>query len=352
MTIGVDAGMLSAGDERLQVGVWRVAYNLLKELGKLDDNNSYRLYSFAPIPKNILQEFGPQMENRVLRPKKGWFTLRVPIELQVSPVDVFLGLAQALPAGPARKIGFVYDIGFMHYPESYPGSADRLERQTKELVTRADHIVTISHASKNDMVKYFKVDPAKITVGYLGVDERFTPKNKHTARPPYFLFVGSLKKGKNIPMLIEAFSQFLKKSKKTYDLLVIGSDYWLDPEIKQTIFEEKLSERVHLLGFVPDKKMPQYYKNAVAFVSPSLVEGFCLPAAEAMACGTQVIVSDIPAMKEVVGKGGIFVDPHDADELADAMGIVADRVNNAGTIQAKKYTWERFAEIVYHAIML
>src|SRR3989344_5851009 len=104
MVIVVDAGALAISDERLKVGVWRVTFNLLRELGNLDRNNKYRLYSFRPISRGAMAHFGSNMVNIVLTPAIGWSSVRLPIELRLRPVDVFLGLAQVLPASPSRSI--------------------------------------------------------------------------------------------------------------------------------------------------------------------------------------------------------------------------------------------------------
>ena len=97
MNIGVDAGALSISDERLKLGVYWVNVNLLRELRKIDTKNTYFLYSFAPIDRKLMVDLGPRMINRVLTPQRGWFSLRLPLELAVHPVDVFLGLSQGIP---------------------------------------------------------------------------------------------------------------------------------------------------------------------------------------------------------------------------------------------------------------
>src|SRR5512135_3099950 len=111
MKIGVDAGTLSITDERLKVGVYKVVCNLLRFLGKADKENTYLLYSFDPIDRGVMKQFGARMENRVLHPKRGWSTIRLPLELRMKPVDLFLGLAQTIPSTSKRNIGFVYDVG-------------------------------------------------------------------------------------------------------------------------------------------------------------------------------------------------------------------------------------------------
>ena len=350
MIIGVDAGALSITDVRLRVGVWRVTYNLLKELAKIDKKNEYRLFTFTPIG----ERFGKNFKNVVVRPKIGWASLQLPIELRRHPVDVFLGLSQMLPHSSARTIGFIYDLGFLHHPEAYPGSQKRLVKITSDLVRRSDHIVTISHAVKDDVRKTYGVGEKRMTVCYPGVNKMFAPKGTvKKGKYPYFLFIGALKPCKNVPGLLRGFARFLENQKEPYDLYLGGGDYWKDPEIHKEIEALELTSRVKQLGFIPDAKLAGYYRGSVTFVSPSLYEGFCLPAVEAMACGCPVIGSTAGAFPEIVRDSGILVDSGDSRALATAMHEVANDVKKRSSLikkglqNAKRFRWETFTKTVF-----
>ena len=169
MIIGIDAGCLGVKDEQLKTGVYKVAFNLLKALGKIDKKNEYRLYSFYPIGKKVMKSFGKRMKNFVLKPKKGWFTLRLALELKIHPVNVFLGISQAIPFSTSHNILLVFDIGFEYYPEFYPQSFKRLSRNTKNGVKRAEKIIAVSESTKKDLIKLYNVSEEKIKVCYLGV---------------------------------------------------------------------------------------------------------------------------------------------------------------------------------------
>lgn len=357
MIIGIDAGSLSVTDERLRVGVFRVTYNLLRVLGEIDRKNEYRLYSFRPLDKSFLEAFGPRMTNQVLRPLPGWFTLRLPIELRVHPVDVFLGLSQAIPFGVNKSIGFVYDLGFLHYPNAYPGSYGHLQKRTEDLAKRSTNIVAISKTTAEDLVKTYKYPKKEIEVVYPGVGEEFKPSGeKYRGKHPYILFVGALKKGKNVPAAIRAFDQFLKQSKKTYDFLLIGGNFWEDSEIKRTIKQLDLSDRVKSLGHVADAELPKYYRGASVFITPSLWEGFCLPAAEAMASGVPVIGSTNGSLPEIIGDAGITVDPDNEIKLAESLNnilsneTVRKRMVAKGLSRAKLFSWNKFGQRIFDII--
>jgi glycosyltransferase involved in cell wall biosynthesis len=354
MKIGVDAGALSIADNRLKLGVYWINVNLLRELGKIDKKNTYLLYSFTPIDREVMKGFGPRMRNKVLKPSRGWFSLRLPLELTVHPVDIFLGLSQAIPHSQSHNIGFIYDLGFLHYPEAYPGSQKKLIQITTDLIRRSDHIVTISRIVKDDIMKRYAVNNKKITVAYPGVDKTFTPIGLvYRGKRQYFLFVGALKRGKNIPTLLRAFAQFLKQSKKTYDLILVGSDYWLDPEISKTIKTLGIAKSIKQMGFVPDTKLAEFYRGALAFVSPSLWEGFCLPAVESMACGTPVIGSTTGAFPEIVGSAGILIDPADEQALTETLLDISSKKDlrrklaKVAMTRSETFSWQKMAKTVY-----
>lgn len=354
MKIGVDAGMLGITDERLKVGVWRVAKELLTQLGKMDTVNSYILYSFHPIPKEVMKLFGNSMVNRVLKPSFGWMHVRLPIELLLRPVDVFIGLSQALPRTSAKTIGFVYDVGFLKHPDLYPDSSDKLIRQSEHLASTAGTIVTISEAIKQEVVKVYEFPANRIHVAHPGVSEEFISAGSKYVHPrPYFLSVGAFKRGKNIPTLIRAFAAYLRRTKNPTDLILVGSSYWQDPSIVEIIQSQGVSDHVIIKGYVSDTDLVPLYRGALAFVCPSLVEGFGIPFVEAMASGTPVIGSSIPALNEVVGDAGVLVDPNDPSEIAKAMEKVVsgktlqESLIKKGKAKAKQYSWQKMAKIVY-----
>lgn len=346
MVIGVDAGALSITDDRLKVGVYRVTKQTLLSLAKLDRENHYRLYTFLPVEEGIVEAFEGRVEEVVL-PMRGWQRVWLPIELRKRPVGVFLGFAQALPfSKTSYNIGFVYDLGFLYHPQVYGTSAITLKKQTDTLVRRSDHIITISSATKTDLTREYGLSKEKITVAYPGVDASFSPAGeKYVGPKPYFLFVGSLNKVKDIPTLLESFAKL-----RGYDLYLVGGNYWPDPAIEETIKKFHLAGRVKKFGFVPDEELPKYYRGATAFVTTALQEGFCLPVAESMACGTPVVSLAQGALGEIVGKGGIVT-----EKIAEGMREMTDKNIRAEYVkkairQAKKFRWEEFARHILNCI--
>ncbi len=356
MIIGVDAGAICETDDRLKVGVYRVTHELLNHLTTLDTTNAYRLYSFASIPREIMTKFGNRMVNIALTPSVGYMKVRLPFHLRFHPNDVFLGLSQAVPIGVAHAVGFVYDLGFLVAPKEYGDSAERLTKQTENTIFRSSHIITISETVKNDIIKTYHIDSSRISVCLPGIADIFLTPGEESHHPhPYFLSVGLLKPGKHLPVAIRAFAAFLKSVKKPYDFIIIGGDTQLDPDIKKTIHELRLEKRVHLLGYLSDSDVGKWYRGAEALIALSAHEGFCLPAAESMACGTPVIYANLGALPEIVGEGGIAVTTANTSSIVGALYGMTQKTTRmekqkAAYLQSKKYRWESFASGVLSVI--
>lgn len=363
MKIGVDAGCLGISDKRLQVGVYQVVKNLLAQLGKQDSKNEYILYSFYPIEKQILKEFGIRMKNVVVHPARGWLKIWLPLQLIKDNVDVFLALNQSsplkLPIQKYKVIGIFYDIAFEKFPKlyAYAASVRKHKENSRQLAKNADKIIAISASTKKDLEKLYHVPSEKIVVGYPGITKlpkTATYKNIN----PYFLFVGSFKKSKNIPTLLTAFSSFYEKSKNPYDLVLIGGDKWMDPEIVEYLdaLPKEIKGHVKILGFVSETQLSSLFRGAVAFVDPSWYEGFGLPFVEAQSIGCPVIGSTAGSLPEVLKDSAVLIDPKSVRELALAMSkistdsVLRQQIIAKGYKNAQEYTWKRFANTVQSAL--
>jgi len=361
MKIGIDAGCLGITDERLKVGVYRLVFNLVKELGRLGrlgrlgEDWEILLYSFLPIKKSAMKEFGLRVKNVVVGPSFGWNLIWLPLRILKDKPDIFLGPSQSLPVFcfcPAVVI--VHDLAFERYPRFYK-DYQRLRKNILRAVKKAKKIIAVSGSTKKDLIDFYKVSPGKITVAYEGCESIFEPSARKNNKL-YFLFVGALKPIKNIPRILEAYGLFLKKTGKNIPFLFAGGDLWLDEKIAPTIKKFDLEKKVKFLGFVSQQKLVSLYQQALTFVSSSLWEGFGLTLVEAMACGCPVIAGNTGAQPEVVGKAGILVDPENVLEIAEAMERLAEdedlrrQISATGIRRAKNFSWEKFGEKVISLI--
>jgi glycosyltransferase involved in cell wall biosynthesis len=362
MNIGVDAGCLGVLDERLKVGVYNFASNILIELSKIDTENTYLLYSFHPIDPILLKKLGPNMQNIIVRPMKGWLRVWLPMRMISDTVNVFLALGQAVPprmSPTIQTIGVIYDLAFEKYKEEYGDAYSRLHVNTQYVTKKSKHILTISETVKKEIHKMYKTPLSDISVVSLGVRQFVRKKDaKSLPKGKYFLYVGSLKKIKNIPVILQAFEKFSLSTKSEVELILVGGDKWKDTSIDKALnkMRDETIEKISFRGYEDDSEINSLYKNAIAFVSPSLDEGFGLPFLEAMSAGCPIIGSDAGAIPEVVGKAGILVNPLDVEALARAMTDVYKnpdlkaKMSKKGLERAHNYSWEEGAKTIYKCI--
>jgi glycosyltransferase involved in cell wall biosynthesis len=205
----------------------------------------------------------------------------------------------------------------------------------------ARHIATVSQAAREEIVRYLRISPEKISVILEAADARFGPVTDQSQRQAarqamglpasrrLILYVGGLAPHKNLAGLIEGFGKAVDDGALGDVNLVLAGDpkgdgFHSNVEKLHALVEARgLGDRVHFPGFVPDEVLPALYSDALAVAMPAFSEGFGLPAAEAIACGTPVIATRSGAVAEVVGKAGLFFDPHDAADIAGAIRQVA-----------------------------
>ena len=343
-----------------------MSLSLLEELTRQNETDEFILYSFDRIPSKIMNRFSTQTKNIVVRPRKAWNYLALPLALLKNRPDIFIGLSQSLPYKTfSKSVLIVHDLAFELIPHAYPGSYSRLHRITKTSAKRADKIVAVSNSTKKDLSRLYNIDKQKISVIYEGVDSMFHPqpakeinriRRRYDLNKKYFLFIGSLKKIKNVPVLLRAFAAFLEKRAGDYQLVLVGSNYWPDGEINAIIKAKKLQKKVKSLGFVSDHDLPGLYSGSSAFIMPSLYEGFGIPILESMACGTPVITSNTGSMPEIAGKAALLVNPLDTAEICKKMWLLEEdsslrsRLIQKGLLRAKQYSWSKMARQLRQSI--
>lgn len=320
MLIGIDCGCLGIENLKNRGGIYSVTKTLIKFLGKIDKKNKYLLYSFYPIDKKIMGEFGKSAKNVVVTPTKGWMDLWIPFKLNKDRPDIFIGMSQAMPRKlpflyHPKIIVFMYDLGFEKFPKLYKDFPSRLKKNSRYASLNSDLIITTSNASKKDIINLYKISSSKIKVVYPSLDNYKKDFGKFKNTNPYFLFVGAFKPTKNITNIVKAFLLFSKLSKVKFNLILTGGS---SQEITQ-LAKENPKLGIKIMGFVSDEKLAKLYRNTTAFVSPSFYEGFGMTFLEAMKFAVPIIASDKGSIPEVVGNAAIFVNPNDEKKLAKEM---------------------------------
>jgi glycosyltransferase involved in cell wall biosynthesis len=254
-------------------------------------------------------------------------------------------------------------LGYLHFPQAHPW----LQRLYLDLSTRwnaqvAAHILADSEATKFDLVTHYAAPPDKITVAYPGRDATLAPvrdpaeieavKVHYGVVGDYFLYVGTLQPRKNLSRIIAAFATV--KSKAV--LVLAGARGWLYKDLFTQVHRMGLKGRVLFPGYIPDKDKMALMSGALAFVFPSLCEGFGLPVIEAHSCGCPVITSTTSSLPEVAGDAALLVDPHDVTAIAAAMQrVIADpalreQLIDRGFVNARRFSWEACAQSVLNTV--
>ncbi|HKM08162.1 MAG TPA: glycosyltransferase family 1 protein [Sphaerochaeta sp.] len=360
--------------EPKKTGIGWVANELFKQLQK---NEEFALTAQAfTWNEGLRSEMAILAKTGITPEPCNWFHVRlykilwpfIPISYRLffrSKPEVQIFFNNYLPPGTAGKtLLMVHDMAVFAYPETLSWRTKYMLGMTlKKSTKRADHLLTVSEFSKSEMVSYLKLDPEQITVVPNGVNfSRFhTGYSKETIQEvsaklgltgDYFLYLGTLEPRKNIPRLIEAYALLQKKLEKVPKLVLAGRKGWLYETIFERVKELGLEKDVIFAGYVSNEDTPPLMAGAKAFLFPSLYEGFGMPPLEAMACGTPVIVANTASLPEVVGDGGLYVDPFDIGSMVEAMErIVLDadlckQLSLSGIEHASQFTWDNSGKIL------
>jgi glycosyltransferase involved in cell wall biosynthesis len=215
----------------------------------------------------------------------------------------------------------------------------------------------------DDLMRFFATPAAKITVIHNGVGAEYRPagaaaaalttfRTAHGLPERYLLYLGTLEPRKNLALLVRAYARWRAQAgaeERTVKLVLAGGKGWYYAEIFQLVEELGLAEQVIFPGFVPGAELPHWYQAALAFVYPSLYEGFGLPVAEALACGAPVLCSDSPALLEVAGDAALVAPAHSEEQLSLAIGRMVTEaplradLRARGLVRAKRFSWQAAA---------
>jgi alpha-1,3-rhamnosyl/mannosyltransferase len=225
------------------------------------------------------------------------------------------------------------------------------EKYCLKQLSRAEAIITISEFSRREILNLLNIDPTKIHVTPLGIDQSFHPgRDRFEGLPDqYILFLGNLEPRKNLPGLIKAYQSLPQPIRRSYPLVIAGASGWHTHELEKTLRLFQKGERPILTGYVSQRLLPVLYRGASLFVYPSLYEGFGLPVLEAMASGVPIITSDSTSLPEVIGDAGVLVNPCDPDHLKEAMMELLEdekkrgEMAKKGIARSKLFSWEKCA---------
>lgn len=325
-------------------GVQRFAIEISKILKKyLQDDVIF------VAPKGIIHpDIAAELNVKIIGTNTSHFWEQIDLRrfLMKNKSPILLNLCNTAPLFYSNNIITIHDIAFEVYPQTY---SKKFLLVYKYLIPRLAHsakkILTVSEFSKSEMMKFYHIPKDKIEIIYNAVDSKFqTINNENLKKERYFLTVSSLNYRKNLNLVLKAFDIF-SKTERNAKLYIVGD---LDNKSfsKCNLQESKLNENVVFLGRLSDEKLMEYYSNSLAFIYPSLYEGFGIPPLEAQRCRVPVIVSDIPCFHEIFGESVIYTHLQDFNQLIYKMQFfLKDDIRleqiSKGIENESKYSWEK-----------
>ena len=354
MRIAIDARKLR------DFGIGTYIRNILTELSRLDRENEYVVLCRPDdVESGEILGRNFRMVPEAARPYSVEEQIRIPLALAREAVDLLHEPHYVLPPlVRCRSVVTIHDCIHLMFPQYLPGRLAHIYAKGSmwSAARKANRILTVSEASKRDILRFFDVPPEKVVVIYNAIDERFLApadqermelvKQRFQLDHPFVLYVGNIKPHKNIERLIDAFGRARSRGcPDDVKLVIIGDEISKYPALRQSVHKHKLDKHVRFLGFQPMETLAAFYRLARAFVFPSLYEGFGLPPLEAMACGTPVVTSNVSSLPEVAGGAALLVDPYDAEAIAGGIcQALTDEPLRAeliarGHARARSFSW-------------
>lgn len=263
-----------------------------------------------------------------------------------------------LPLRGTRSVLTVHDLIYRLFPAHHKKlNYAYLNLAMPLFVRRADAIITVSEATRRDLMRLYGTPADKITVVYEAAAPHFCPQppervaavcTRYGLPDRYLLTVGTIEPRKNLARLVEALS-ILRRDDPALRLVVVGAKGWLVEGFFQAIEQHGQQEAVILPGFVPDDDLPALVAGATVSVLASLYEGFGLPVLEAMATGAPVACSSTSSVGEIAGDAALTFDPESTERITEALrALLADAdlrqaLRERGFTRAAEFSWERAA---------
>jgi glycosyltransferase involved in cell wall biosynthesis len=363
MKIGINARFLV----HPYTGIGQYTYSLIRALAETDVKNEYLLFTpelvELQLPENFKQVRIPEKEYASASLRKAhWEHVLVPQEMKKWNIN----LAHFLyPSNPNKSLGVpvvvtVHDV----IPWVLPAYRTKLRSKIYHLYARlalkkADHVITVSNFSKEEIKHVLKVEDKNIHVIPLAApmtsDE--TPPPNLPLRRKFLLYVGGYDDRKNVPLLMEAYQKYIANF-YPIDLILVGGEsqhleHFITDEYCERVagqYRVKPKGNIIFTPFLPANQLACLYKQAIALVHVSTYEGFNLPLVEAMSYGLPIIASDIPVNREVTADGACFIDPNSVDSIGIGIhGFLNDnKMQNELKIKSrergKDFNWKKTAE--------
>lgn len=359
-------------------GIGTYIRNLIRALARLDSQSRYTLIT-RPQEVAEVGGLGPNFETAAYaRPETDLLhNMTFPRFLRRFKADLYhIPLNSVAWWMPRPYVVTIHDMSSLLFPARRDFRSTIHEETFRRGALRAARVITVSKSTGRDVETVLHVPAHRTCTIYNAPDPAFTANHpdpslhqqmldRYSIGYPFILYAGTIRPQKNIPRLIEAFAVLrsdFERHPLYHDLrlIIIGDDLSRYPAVRRAVVGTRMEPVVRFLGFVPIETLKVFYRAAAVFAFPSLYEGFGLAPLEAMACGTPVVASNIPALVEAVGDAAELVSPDNVFDIARGLRTVLldderrKRLSEAGWQQARRFNWDDTAREVlnvYRAII-
>ncbi|MBP6015815.1 MAG: glycosyltransferase family 4 protein [Candidatus Promineofilum sp.] len=355
--IGINAHLLATTAGYRRAGIHQYIYQIIRHLPPAE-NTRYTVYTrlmegWDRRADRRLAGTRLPTDNRIARIV--WEQAVWPLQARRDGLTLMHSMAFVTPRlAPCPVVVTIYDLSFIENPEAFPAAQRRyLMAETAHSCRHAARLVAISDSGRHDIHRLYGVPLERIDIVRPGVAAHYRPlpgeqvaafREQQGLPDQFLLHVGTLQPRKNIPTLLDAVARL---NRPEVTLVLVGGKGWIFDSIYERVETLGLSGRVRFAGYVDDEQLPLWYNAAAALVMPSYYEGFGLPVAEALACGTPVVAAATSSLPEAGGDLALYFDPRDADALAACLAralddpAVGQTARAAGPDHAARFSWSR-----------
>lgn len=351
-------------------GVSRIYQEIFPRICELEKEiriellTSGKLKQKLPTHTNITTHFFPPLEY-LMRPARAYFAarkrLRAFLQYAVTTVPRDALWHSTYYTLPYRWQGAtavtVHDLIIERFPAMFKGAVFDHSRRHKEACIRsADVVLTISETTKQDVLDWYQLDASRCYVVPLAHSPVFTTQEYDDSMmcSPFLLYVGGRRNYKNFQRLLTAYTHWPRSEEVA--LIVVGEPWSSDEKV--AISHAHVQDQIKLITQADDQTLCRLYNQALAFVYPSLYEGFGIPLLEAMACNCPIVASDIPSTREVADSYPLYFEPESEEALLATLEMAYEqaitiKAQKDGKKRAAQYSWDLTAKntlAIYQAL--
>lgn len=351
MRIGIDVSPLYM---RVS-GISNYVRYLLQGLAAVGVQHNFVLYTNKAVEIDLPDNFHIKIVRLPYHKFQIWFQLGLPLRLHRDGIDVFLGPFHRLPLlSGIPSVLTIHDLSGLLLKDYHVRSVVARNSLIPRFIKKASRIIAVSGFTGDEITGSFpeakdKVDiiPEAPAPGLTRIEEEGTLREvRESLRLPdsFILFLGTLEPRKNLPRLLEAYASIAHRISQ--DIVLAGRMGWGADQLQEVLSNTDIRDRIHLTGFVEDKKLPALISMADIMAYPALYEGFGLPVVEAMACGTPVLTSSVSSLPEAAGGAALLADPASVEDIAEKLFMLASQselrkeLSQRGLARVSKLSWE------------